>query len=150
MARAEVTPISTAFPLRWSSQRLEGSDTVLVAVEGELDRFTAPPLRDHLEWCLWGDCTRLVLDTVGVTFADAGAHELLGVLGRRAVVQGCAVVVVASGPSLGRLLDLLDIPDGIEVQRWDTSLERGQFRPPGADRPAGGYRRNDARPPPEP
>lgn len=147
MARAEVTPRSTAFPLGWSSQRLDGSDTVLVTVDGELDRFTGPSLRDHLEWCLAGGCTRLVLDTAMITFADVGAHDLLGALGRRAIAHRCAVVVVAPGPSLERLLAILDVPPGIEVQHWDASPERGQSATAWEMWLAGGYTPGDARPP---
>lgn len=131
MTRAEVTPRSTAFPLGWSSQPIDGSATMLVVVEGELDRFTAPPLRDYLEWCLSCGCTRLVLDTVGVTFAGADATDLLQALGRLALDRGCTIVVAAAGLALGRLLSLVGLPAGVELQQWmaDASPERGLLRP---------------------
>lgn len=116
MSHPEVMTPSPAFPLGWSSQRLEGHDTVVVAVAGELDRFTSPPLRDHLAWQLSVGCTRLVLDTADVTFADAGAHDLLAALGHLALSRGCTIVVVAPGLALGRVLGLLGPPVGVELQ----------------------------------
>jgi anti-anti-sigma regulatory factor len=113
-----VASMSPAFPLSWSTERLAGSRTVVVAVSGELDRQTSPALRDHLEWLLAGTCDRLVLDTGAVTVADGGAHDLLRALGRRAIERPCRVVVAALGAPLQRLLDIIGAPDGITVERW--------------------------------
>ena len=115
--RAE-TCMSPAFPLSWSSERLGGSKTVLVAVQGELDRHTSPALRDHLEWWLAGTCNRLVLDVGAVTFADGGAHDLFRALGRRALERRCRVVVAALGAPLQRLVDMIGAPEGITVEQW--------------------------------
>lgn len=112
------TTTSPAFPLAWRSQLLDGSMTVLVAVEGELDRHTAPALRDHLEWWLAGSCRRLVLDTGSVTSADVGAYDLLRTLGLRAATQRCRVVLASVGAPLRHLLDLLGTPDGVVVEKW--------------------------------
>ena len=89
-----------------------------MSVEGELDRHTASALRDHLEWWLGGGCTRLVLDTGSVTFADAGAHDVLHALGRRAIASRCRVVVAVLGQPLQRLLAMLGTPEGITLERW--------------------------------
>jgi anti-anti-sigma factor len=113
-----VTSVSPAFPLSWSSEVFEGTRTAIVAVAGELDRNTAPALRDHIEWLLAGDCRRLVLDTGAVTFADVGAFDVLRTLGARGEADGCVVVVASAGEPLQRLLAMLGTPPGVTLEQW--------------------------------
>jgi anti-anti-sigma factor len=107
--------LSPAFPLAWSSERLAGTGTVVVSVAGELDRRTSPALRDHLEWWLGHGCDELVLDTADVTFADAGALDLLRAVAGRGAGRGCRVVLARTGLPLLRLVLLLGPPDGVEL-----------------------------------
>ena len=118
MVRPIVTSVSPAFPLSWSSEVIERTRTAIVAVAGELDRDTAPALRDHIEWLLAGECRRLVLDTADVTFADVGAFDVLQAVGGRAEAGGCAVVVTTVGEPLERLLAILGTPHGITLEEW--------------------------------
>jgi anti-sigma B factor antagonist len=111
-------PISPAFPLTWESELLDDTDAALVVVRGELDRQTAPALRDHLEWLTAWVRRRIVIDCAGITFADVGAHEALNAIGRLANASGCDIVLHAAGPDLRRLLDLLGAADGVAVDRW--------------------------------
>ena len=113
-----MTALSPAFPLTWRSETLEGTRTVLVAVEGELDRHTAPALSDHLQWLLAGDPERLMLDTAAVSFADIGAFGVLSDIGRAAAGRGCEVIVTTPGPSLQRLVDILGQPAGVSLEAW--------------------------------
>lgn len=112
------TPRSPAFPLAWSSAVLDGTQTALVTIAGELDGTTTPTLRDHLEWLLAGACTRLVLDTGGVASADVAAYELLGAIGHRAIERGCTVVLAEPGDHLLRFVQLLGAPEGVTLDRW--------------------------------
>lgn len=118
MAIPVVTALSPAFPLVWGSEPLDGRRTVLVVITGELDRDTALGLRNHLEWLLAGECRRIILDTAAVTFADVGAFDLLDTVGGRALSRGCRVVLTSVGPALGRLLDLVGPPRGVEIESW--------------------------------
>jgi anti-anti-sigma factor len=118
VARPLLPAVSPAFPLSWSSEVFERTSTAVVSVRGELDRITAPALRDHVEWLLAGDCRRLVLDAGAVTFADAGAFELLRDLGTRGRADGCAIVVTSPGEPLRRLLVVLGTPPGITLEQW--------------------------------
>jgi len=112
------TPLSPAFPLSWSSVPVGGTETVVVTITGELDATTAPGLRDHLEWLLAGACSRLVLDTGGVAFADTAAYELLRAIGRRADERRCEVVLAGPSDHLLRFVTLLGTPAGISLERW--------------------------------
>ena len=118
MARPLLTSVSPAFPLSWTSEVFAPTRTALVAVEGELDRNTAPALRDHIEWLLAGDCRRLVVEAGSVTFADVGAFDLLRAIGARGEADGCAVVLASLGEPLARLLAMLGIPPGVTLEQW--------------------------------
>ncbi len=110
--------VSPAFPLTWESELLGDTGAALVTLRGELDRQTAPALRDHLEWLTAWVRRRIVLDCAGVTFADVGAHEVLVDIGRRAAANGTVVVLHAPGHALRRLLALLGTAEGVIVERW--------------------------------
>lgn len=118
MAAVVSSSMSPAFPLSWSSELLPGSSTVLVAVAGELDRHTAPALRDHVAWRLSGDCERLVLDTTAVTFADVGAFDLLSAIGELALTRGARVVVTSPGAAVTRLLEVIGPVRGVDLEQW--------------------------------
>jgi anti-anti-sigma factor len=102
----------------WGCEPLDGARTVLVTIAGELDRDTAPGLRNHLEWLLAGECRRIILDAAAVEFADHGALDLLEAVGERASARGCQLVVTSPGPALGRLLELVGLPRGVELEAW--------------------------------
>ncbi len=118
MAAPVVTALSPAFPLVWACEPLDGTRTVLVTIVGELDRDTAPGLRNHLEWLLAGGCRRIILDAAAVELADHRALDLLEAVGERASARGCQVVVTSPGPALGRLLELVGLPRGVELDAW--------------------------------
>ena len=115
---ASTASLSPAFPLAWSSERLTGTRTALVAVAGELDRTTAPALRDHLEWWLGRGCTRIVLDTANVTFADVGAFDVLRTIGRRALARHGYVVLSPAGSAMRRMVELLGPAEGVDLAAW--------------------------------
>ena len=110
--------MSPAFPLSWSSQRVELTSTALVSVHGEIDELTAPGLRDHIDWLLSSGAERIIVDAHGVEFVDAGAHYLLAELGRRGQACGCAVVISSPSPPMRRVLELLGTPAGVTVEDW--------------------------------
>lgn len=116
MPAPDVTALSPAFPLVWDCEPLDGTGTVRVTIAGELDRGTAPSLRNHLEWLLAGGCRRVILDAAAVELADVSALDLLDAVGERASARGCQVVVTSPGPALGRLLELVGLPRGVELE----------------------------------
>jgi anti-anti-sigma factor len=107
--------ISPAFPLVWTSDLVGERGAAVVVIEGEIDRLTQPALRDHLDWLLsWIDGP-LIIDAAGVTFADVAAHAMLVQAVERAEANGCPVVLLALGPALGRLFDVLGVPAGAMI-----------------------------------
>ncbi len=113
--------MSPAFPLSWSSQRVDLTSTALVSVHGEIDELTAPGLRDHIDWLLSSGVERIIVDAHGVEFVDTGAHHLLTELGRRGQACGCAVVISSPSAPMRRVLELLGTPAGVTVEDWSLS-----------------------------
>jgi anti-anti-sigma factor len=113
-----MTMLSPAFPLSWDSELIDGTHTAFVTVEGELDRHTAPALGNHLHWLLACDPVRILLDTDAVSFADGGAADMLERVGGAARQRGCAVIVIAPGPALQRLVELVGVPAGVAFETW--------------------------------
>jgi|HigsolmetaAR206D_1030411.scaffolds.fasta_scaffold42768_1 anti-anti-sigma factor len=111
-----MTTLSPAFPLAWSSEVVDTS--ALVIVEGELDRHTAPALAGHLLWLLAANPRQLVLDTFRVSFADAGALELLHDIGAAGLERGCTVQLAPAGDALHRLVAIVGVPHGITLEAW--------------------------------
>jgi anti-anti-sigma factor len=102
--------LSPAFPLAWTSDPVGDHGAVLVAITGEIDRLTLPALRDHLDWLLsWVDGS-IVIDAAGVSFADVAAHAMLVEVVERAEARGSRVELLAVGPALARLFDVLGAP----------------------------------------
>ena len=112
--------MSPAFPLSWSSHRVDLTSTALVSVHGEIDELTAPGLRDHIDWLLSSGAERIIVDAHGVEFVDAGAHQLLAEPRTTARACGCAVVISSPSPPMRRVLGLLGTPEGVTVEDWSV------------------------------
>ena len=63
-------------------------DAVVVAVEGELDLFTAPFLRDEVRDAIKLDGARLVLDLTALSFMDSSGLSVLIEAWRLATSEG--------------------------------------------------------------
>ena len=70
-------------------------DAVVVAVEGELDLFTAPFLRDEVRDAIKQDGARLVLDLQQLSFMDSSGLSVLIEAWRLATSEGGGVSLAA-------------------------------------------------------
>lgn len=71
-----------------------------VALEGEVDVYTAPSLKARLVELIDDDCTSIILDLEKVTFIDSsGLGVLVGAL-RRAREKGGAVRIICTRDSV--------------------------------------------------
>lgn len=78
--------------------RAEG-DWSVVEVEGEVDMFTAPKLREALVQLVDGGSYRIVVDLEGVSFMDStGLGTLVGGLKRVKEHEGSLALVCSSRP----------------------------------------------------
>ncbi|HVL32207.1 MAG TPA: STAS domain-containing protein [Actinomycetota bacterium] len=82
------------------SSRMDGPWAV-VEVQGEVDMFTAPKLREKLVQTVEEGCYRIVVDLQGVSFMDStGLGTLVGGLKRVKEHEGTLALVCTSRPVL--------------------------------------------------
>ena len=97
-----------------SDERVDGH-THLVSVRGEIDLFTAPEFKQHVNTALDSGCSLLIVDLGGATFIDSSslgiiiaAHRQVGSQGGRLVVA-CDVENILSTFRITGLDGMLEI-----------------------------------------
>ena len=74
--------------------------TPVVAVAGEVDLFTAPDLKRHVERALREPAERLVVDLSDTTFIDSSSLGVLIGAHRRLKLRGGSLVVVCDSDAI--------------------------------------------------
>ncbi|MFC4530287.1 anti-sigma factor antagonist [Sphaerisporangium dianthi] len=90
-------------------------DAVVVAVEGELDLFTAPFLRDEVRDAIKQDSSRLVLDLGSLSFMDSSGLSVLIEAWRLATGEGGGVSLAAPQAPVARILRTTGLDRRIKV-----------------------------------
>lgn len=91
---------------------VSGTDAaVRVVAAGEIDSSTAPVLREQLTTLLDAAAQDITVDLDAVTFLDSAGLCVLAAAHRRAVGQGAALRVVASGRAVVRPLQITGLWD---------------------------------------
>lgn len=90
-------------------------DAVVVAVEGELDLFTAPFLRDEVREAIKEDGSRLVFDLSELSFMDSSGLSVLIEAWRLATGEGGGVCLAAPQPPVARILRTTGLDRRIKV-----------------------------------
>jgi anti-sigma B factor antagonist len=90
------------------------ADRTVLAVDGELDLYTAPTLRDHVLAAADDDRHRLIIDLTEVPFMDSsGLGVIVGCLKRVRESGGDLVLVTRPGSPPGKLLSLTGLDRAI-------------------------------------
>lgn len=98
-----------------SSVHAPFDDVRVVAIEGEIDLFSVPPLKEEIGRALEGDVRGLVIDLTGTTFIDStGLGLLLGTLRRVRERQGEMAVVNVS-PVVGMTMGMTGLDQVLTV-----------------------------------
>ncbi|GAA1764091.1 anti-sigma factor antagonist [Nonomuraea wenchangensis] len=90
-------------------------DAVVVAVEGELDLFTAPFLRDEVRDAIKQDSAKLVLDLQQLSFMDSSGLSVLIEAWRLATGEGGGVSLAAPQAPVARILRTTGLDRRIKV-----------------------------------
>jgi anti-sigma B factor antagonist len=90
-------------------------DAVVVAVEGELDLFTAPFLRDEVRDAIKQDGATLVLDLADLSFMDSSGLSVLIEAWRLATSQGGGVTLAAPQAPVARILHTTGLDRRIKI-----------------------------------
>ncbi len=85
--------------------RLEDG-TPVVAVSGEIDLFTAPEFKRHVQRALGQDASRLVVDLTGTTFIDSSSLGVLIGAHRQLAEHDQPLVVVAAARAVTKTLKI--------------------------------------------
>lgn len=90
----------------------------VVAVEGEIDLFTAPELKAALSDALESGRTRIVVDLTGTTFLDSTALGVLIGAVKRLRSRDGALTIVNTDPNIAKTFEITGL-DQIFVIRPD-------------------------------
>jgi anti-sigma B factor antagonist len=96
--------MSKVVPFRVSSERLAPNAATL-AVQGELDVYTAPDLDEVLRG-LGDEVTQVVVDLTGVSFIDSAGVGLLTQHARRLTGRGGVTMLAIDTASVRRIFEL--------------------------------------------
>jgi anti-sigma B factor antagonist len=100
-----------------------GDRAYLVAVDGELDLYSAPQLQAELD-ALAPDATDVVLDLTEVGFIDSTALGTILASGRRLRDAGGRLALVAATPATRKLLGVVGVDRVLPVyDSSDSALE---------------------------
>ena len=83
--------------------------SLVIAIHGEIDVFSAPELRDELLRVIRRYGPRLALDLAGVTFIDCAGVNVLLATRRRAGLEDGSVDVIRTSPRVRRVISLLGL-----------------------------------------
>jgi anti-sigma B factor antagonist len=84
--------------------RQPGLDTYVIAVEGELDLFHAPELKELFLDLVGDGARKIVIDLGSASFVDSTALGLLMSMPR--LVDGGVVVVACDNPQIRKVLEI--------------------------------------------
>jgi anti-sigma B factor antagonist len=114
VAAAGSTPLSGA-PSEFRVSVSEASDSVVVAVSGELDVASAPALRQELYRVIDQHANKVVVDLAEMEFIDStGLGVLVGAL-KRVKEQGGALELRALSPSARRVFDITGLSKAFTI-----------------------------------
>lgn len=95
------------------------------ALEGELDAFTGPELREQLGQALAAGICRLLVDVSGVEYMDSVGLGILVGMAKRAVEAGGGLAVVGPKDNVRRVFDVSGTRELLNVV---DSLQEAQSR----------------------
>ena len=84
----------------------ERDSVPVVAVNGEIDRWTAPRLREELVTLIGDGVSRVVVDLDQVDFLDSTALGVMVGAHKRLVAAGGGLLLVCSKPRILRVLEV--------------------------------------------
>ena len=96
------------------SRRAERGGLIRLLLCGELDLLAVPRFRAALAEAQ-GDSDRVLLDLTALTLIDCAALAVLYAAAARRRREGAALIFLAPGGQVRRVLELVGMPDGVTV-----------------------------------
>ncbi len=95
-------------------------DLAVLAVQGELDAYTAPGLEEHVAALLADNVKQLVLDLSATAFLDSSGLRALLTVHRRVEAVGGTLTLRDSSEPVMRLLEITGLREHFGVRSRDT------------------------------
>lgn len=115
-------------------QELDGW-LVVMTLNGEVDAYVAPSLRDKVEAVLEGGAQWLLLDLTAVEYIDSVGLGIMVGAAKRATARGGDLAIVCSRPNVLRVFEISGTKDLLNVV---PTMEEGRERLEAGRRRAGG------------
>jgi anti-sigma B factor antagonist len=89
-----------------SSEKLDAGADYVVSLEGEVDLYTAPELKQELHRLVGEGATRIVIDMTQTTFIDSTTLGVLLSVVKRVRPEGGSVVLVCPDRNVKRIFEI--------------------------------------------
>jgi anti-sigma B factor antagonist len=115
--------VDMQFPEEWLA---------VVTLNGEVDAYVAPTLRDKVEGILDGGAFWLLLDLTGVEYIDSVGLGIMVGAAKRATARGGDLAIVCQRPNVLRVFeisgtkDLLNVVPSVDEARERLEAGHGQ------------------------
>jgi len=81
-------------------------DLIIIKLEGEVDLYAAPELKDHVNGAIERGKTKLILDLSDATFIDSTTLGILVSGMKRLRPRGGMLAVLCPDPTMARIFDI--------------------------------------------
>jgi anti-sigma B factor antagonist len=81
-------------------------DSIVIKLQGEVDLYAAPELKDHVNRAIESGKTKLVLDLTDATFIDSTTLGILVSGMKRLRPRGGMLAVLCPDPTMARIFDI--------------------------------------------
>ena len=81
-------------------------DSIVIKLQGEVDLYAAPELKDHVNRAIESGKTKLVLDLTDATFIDSTPLGILVSGMKRLRPRGGMLAVLCPDPTMARIFDI--------------------------------------------
>lgn len=116
--------VPNLLPAFCATRRAEGSDSIQLILAGELDLSSRSLFEADLDDAQ-GDCPRVTLDLLALSFIDCACLAVLFAAAARARRDQHRLILLDARGQVRRILNLVGAPTGVAV------LERTDVGPPG-------------------
>jgi anti-sigma B factor antagonist len=82
------------------------ADSIVIKLQGEVDLYAAPELKDHVNRAIESGKTKLVLDLSEATFIDSTTLGILVSGMKRLRPRGGMLAVLCPDPTMARIFDI--------------------------------------------
>ena len=101
------------------------ADSIVIKLQGEVDLYAAPELKDHVNRAIESGKTKLILDLSEATFIDSTTLGILVSGMKRLRPRGGMLAVLCPDPTMARIFDITGLSKVFPIHgSLDEALQR--------------------------